>query len=232
MAQLIHYASHSHMYCTAALYMFTLIIGIFFFWDNKVTLTLKYFQDKLSISLLIDKPNSHKSKKPPSIPSLKARATWRVVITGLKWKDKTESTYRLHQDVVLSKQKCGSGVLVEGFNVVPHPHERAIVHAPTGLSLLDLTQEVLHIWYYTQLLIAGYMIKGQSRLLLSNQGGPSGGRILPTVAAVDTMPLHELVGGRVGPEMVCGLNFGVLQSTRADCKDEGWLVTQTFSSSE
>lgn len=39
---------------------------------------------------------------------------------------------------------------MEGLNIVPHPHERAIIHATTGLSLLDLIQVknmeyVLHI---------------------------------------------------------------------------------------
>lgn len=62
----------------------------------------------------------------------------------------TENTYRLHQHIVLSEQKCGSGVLVERFNIVPHPHERAIIHATTGLSLLNLTEEVLHICCYIQ----------------------------------------------------------------------------------
>lgn len=52
----------------------------------------------------------------------------------------SEHTHRLHQHVVLSKQECGSGVLVKGFNVVLHPHQRAIVHAAAGLSLLDLEE--------------------------------------------------------------------------------------------
>lgn len=131
----------------------------------------------------------------------------------------TENTYRLHQHIVLSEQKCGSGVLVEWFNIVPHPHERAIIHATTRLPLLNLIEEVLHICYYIQQLLADCFDSNQLNPSLSNQGRPSGGRILPTVAAVDAMPLYELVSRRVCPEMVCSLNFGVLQSTRANCKN-------------
>lgn len=61
----------------------------------------------------------------------------RTSFVWLFWKGQ-ENTYRLDQDIVLPKQKCGSGVLVKWFNIFPHPHKRAIIHATTGLSLLDL----------------------------------------------------------------------------------------------
>lgn len=64
-----------------------------------------------------------------------------------------KNTYRLHQDIVLPEQKRGSGVLVEWFDVVLHPHERAVIHATTGLSLLDLIQEVWHMYYSLYFLI-------------------------------------------------------------------------------
>lgn len=38
------------------------------------------------------------------------------------------------------------------------------------------------------------------------------------MATVDAMPLNELIRRRICPEVVWGLNFGVLQSTRAHCK--------------
>lgn len=129
----------------------------------------------------------------------------------------TENTYWLHQHVVLSKQKCSSGVLVEWFNVVLHPHERTIIHAATGLSLLDLIQEESHIRYNIQSFLADYLIRNDWSPSLSDQGRPSGGRILPTVAAVDAVPLYKLISRWVCPEMVCSLNFGVLQSTRPNC---------------
>lgn len=34
---------------------------------------------------------------------------------------------------------------MERFNVVPRPHERAIIHATAGLSLLDLTDDIIMI---------------------------------------------------------------------------------------
>lgn len=55
-------------------------------------------------------------------------------------KKKKKNTHRLHQHIVLPEQKCCSGVLVQWFHIVPHPHERTIVHATAGLSLLDLSQ--------------------------------------------------------------------------------------------
>lgn len=52
----------------------------------------------------------------------------------------TADTHRLHQHVVLSKEECGSGVLVKRFHVVFDPHEGTVVHAAAGLTLLDLGQ--------------------------------------------------------------------------------------------
>ena len=48
---------------------------------------------------------------------------------------------------------------------------------------------------------------------MSHQGGPSGRGLLATVAAVDAVALHQLIGRRVGPEVVRGLHLGVLQGT-------------------
>ena len=48
---------------------------------------------------------------------------------------------------------------------------------------------------------------------VSHQGGPSRRGLLPTVAAVDAVALHQLIGRRVGPEVVRGLHLGVLQGT-------------------
>lgn len=64
--------------------------------------------------------------------------------------DTPGTTYWLHQHVVLSKQKCGSGVLVKWLNIFPHPHERAIIHATTGLSLLDLKWEITCLISHTE----------------------------------------------------------------------------------
>ncbi len=50
---------------------------------------------------------------------------------------------------------------------------------------------------------------------------PLSGRILSTVATVDTMSLHQLVSGRVCPEVVGCLHLCVLQSTRSNCHIKG-----------
>lgn len=75
-------------------------------------------------------------------------------------------------------------------------------------------------------------IGGAGSRLLTNQGRPSGGRVLPTVAAVDAMPLDQLVGRGVRPEMVRRLDFGVLQSTRPNCGNMGGGFQSVFSMSE
>lgn len=51
------------------------------------------------------------------------------------------AAYWLDQHVVLSKQKRSSGVLVQRLHIFLRPHERTVVHAAAGLSLLDLDQE-------------------------------------------------------------------------------------------
>lgn len=56
------------------------------------------------------------------------------------------------------------------------------------------------------------------------QCGPLGGRVLPAVATMDTMSLHQLVSRRVGPEVVGRLHLRVLQSTRSNCHNEGSLL--------
>lgn len=142
----------------------------------------------------------------------------RTSFVWLFWKGQ-ENPYRLDQDIVLPKQKCGPGVLVKWFNIFPHPHKRAIIHATTGLSLLDLLgikRRKNKTIAYSLLLVV--FTRKHSIYWLSNQGRSSGGGILPTVTAVNTMPLYKLICRWISPEMVCSLNLGVLQSTGANCK--------------
>lgn len=47
------------------------------------------------------------------------------------------------------------------------------------------------------------------------ESGPLGGGVLSAVDAVDAMPLHQLISGRVSPQMVGGLHLRVLQRTRS-----------------
>lgn len=42
---------------------------------------------------------------------------------------------------------------------------------------------------------------------------PLGGGILSAVATVDAMPLHQLIGRRVGPKVISRLHLCVLQCT-------------------
>lgn len=110
---------------------------------------------------------------------------------------------------------------MQRLHVLLRPHERTVVHAAAGLSLLDLEQEnkAVHVTFSHRDVVIN--IGGGVSRLLTNQGRPSGGRVLPTVAAVDAMPLDELVGRGVRPEMVRRLDSGVLQSTRPNCGDTG-----------
>lgn len=80
-------------------------------------------------------------------------------------------TYRLHQDVVLAKKQRGSGILMQGFHVLSCPHQRAVVHAATGLPLLNLfgdTQkkedEMLKWLSYNDELTRAGLLEGESCL--------------------------------------------------------------------
>lgn len=112
---------------------------------------------------------------------------------------------------------------MQRLHVLLRPHERTVVHAAAGLSLLDLEQEKQSGSRHIQPRRRGDKHRGGwgGSRLLTNQGRPSGGRVLPTVAAVDAMPLDQLVGRGVRPEMVRRLDSGVLQSTRPNCGNMG-----------
>lgn len=49
-------------------------------------------------------------------------------------------THRLHQDIVLAVQERGSGILVQGLHVVPGRQGWPVIHAATGVSLLNLQE--------------------------------------------------------------------------------------------
>lgn len=50
---------------------------------------------------------------------------------------------------------------------------------------------------------------------------PLSGRILPAVATMDAMSLHQLISRWVRPEVVSRLHLCVLQSTRSHWENEG-----------
>lgn len=49
------------------------------------------------------------------------------------------------------------------------------------------------------------------------EGRTLGGRVLPQVRAVDAVPLDQLIGRGVRPEVICGLHLGVLQGAGPHC---------------
>lgn len=51
--------------------------------------------------------------------------------------------------------------------------------------------------------------------------GPLSGRILPAMATMDAMSLHQLISRWVRPEVVSCLHLCVLQSTRSHWENKG-----------
>lgn len=56
------------------------------------------------------------------------------------------------------------------------------------------------------------------------EGWALGGRVLSQVRAVDAVPLDELVGRGVGPEVICRLHLGVFQGTGPHCRAERLVI--------
>ena len=63
--------------------------------------------------------------------------------------------------------------------------------------------------------------RGPTVLPTHTEGRALGGRVLPQVRAVDAVPLDELIGRGVRPEVVGSLHLGVLQGAGPHCGADG-----------
>lgn len=111
---------------------------------------------------------------------------------------------------------------MQGFHIFPGGRRKAILrHAPTGLALADLEGgERGRAERVGEGRRDGAQNEPRWDSCLYPEGRtPALAALLATMGSVDPVPLNQLVGGGVGPEVVRCLQLGVLQGTRADWEE-------------
>lgn len=141
-------------------------------------------------------------------------------------------THRLHQHIVLAVQQVCPGVLVQRLHVIPCRRCQLVLrHAAAGLPLPDLSEEQkitqnnsykvgVPLWFLFQPALPCVCLARGGSDLTHPQGRPLGRGVLPSVGPVDSVPLDQLVGRGVCPEVIAGFQLGVLQRARPNCREK------------